>query len=166
MNIKERVEEEGTVYIPWSETNPVFSWVKHRNVFRILLNILVIWSTAYAPLRLKNFLYRHILKVKIGKDSALAPGVRLDYVYPDLIEIGDDVIVGQDAVILTHEYMQDHLRFGKVHIEDGACVGAKSIVRSGVTIGEKAVLGIGSMAHKDIGEGEVWVGRPMQRLKR
>lgn len=165
MSLVEEVREKGSVRVEWKKGNPVVNWAEHRNIFKILWNMVIVSVTTYAPIRLKNWIYRNFLGMKIGKNSGIAIGVKVDYIYPELIEIGDNVIVGQEATLLTHEYMQDHLRFGKVVIEDGACVGAHSIVRSGVKIGKNSVLGIGSMAHEDIDEGEVWVGRPMKKIK-
>lgn len=48
----------------------------------------------------------------------------------------------------------------------GASIGAGSTVLCGVTIGENAMIGIGSVVTKDVPAGEVWVGNPARFLRK
>ena len=51
-------------------------------------------------------------------------------------------------------------------VKKGASIGAGSTILCGVTIGEKAMIGIGSVVTKDVPAGEVWVGNPAHFLKK
>ena len=47
-----------------------------------------------------------------------------------------------------------------------ASIGAGSTILCGETIGENAMIGIGSVVTKDVPAGEVWVGNPARFLKK
>lgn len=44
-------------------------------------------------------------------------------------------------------------------------VGASCLIKAGVTIGDGAVIGMGSVVTKDIGPYEIWAGVPAKRIK-
>lgn len=54
----------------------------------------------------------------------------------------------------------------KTTVKKGASIGAGSTVLCGVTIGENAMIGIGSVVTHDVPAGEVWVGNPARYLKK
>lgn len=53
-----------------------------------------------------------------------------------------------------------------IHIKKGAFIGGNSIILKGVTIGEKSIVGAGSVVTKDIPDGEIWAGNPAKFIKR
>ena len=53
-----------------------------------------------------------------------------------------------------------------VVIKDLVFIGAHSIILKGVTIGEKSIVGAGSVVAKDIPDGEVWAGNPAKFVRR
>ena len=53
-----------------------------------------------------------------------------------------------------------------VVIDDYAFIGADSIILKGVHIGEKSIVGAGSVVSKDIPAGEIWAGNPARFIKR
>ena len=132
--------------------------------FRFLWNAFVIKLSTYFPPSWKNPLYRFCLGMKIGKNVAIGAGAEIDAVRPDLITLEDNVIIGMNAAIMTHEFVQNKVTYGEVKIEEGACIGAYSILRCGVTVGHNSIVGIGSYAHEDVPPREVWAGRPAKKL--
>jgi acetyltransferase-like isoleucine patch superfamily enzyme len=50
-------------------------------------------------------------------------------------------------------------------VKRGASIGANSTIVCGVTIGEGALIGAGSVVTKDVPPREVWVGNPARRLR-
>ena len=94
--------------------------------------------------------------VKIGKNVYLAYDVNIDLLYPELVEIGDNVRVGIGVIVLAHNRPSDgwlaHL--GQVHepvrIERDAVLAAGSIVLPGVTVGEFAIVREGTVVEQDV----------------
>jgi len=55
---------------------------------------------------------------------------------------------------------------GKVVLKKNSCVGAKSIVMPGVTIGENSIVGAHSLVNKDVPDNEIWFGVPAKFAKK
>lgn len=53
-----------------------------------------------------------------------------------------------------------------IHIKKGAFVGGHSIILKGVTIGEKSIIGAGSVVTKNVPDGEIWAGNPAKFIKK
>ena len=51
-------------------------------------------------------------------------------------------------------------------IKKGASIGANATILCGITIGENAMIGAGSVVTKDVPSGEVWVGNPAKPIKK
>lgn len=51
-------------------------------------------------------------------------------------------------------------------VKKGASIGANCTVLPGITIGEKAMIGAGSVVTKDVSPGRVFVGNPAKPIKR
>lgn len=137
--------------IPYTGTvNPVYDYPKHVGRIRLFFNSLVCHICRVIPfIEIKNSLYR-MIGVKIGKNVVIAAYVIIDPFFPELITIEDNVIVGVGATILAHEYTQEKLRKGRVHIKKRALIGAGSLIRCGITVGEHAVVGAKSFVNKDV----------------
>ncbi len=97
----------------------------------------------------KIAIYR-LLGVRIGKGVYISPDVILDPHFPRLITIEDYVVLGWGSKIFTHEMSVKKYRIGRVVVRKGAVVGAFSILRAGVTIGENAQTSMNSFIYKDV----------------
>lgn len=53
-----------------------------------------------------------------------------------------------------------------VVIHDLVFIGADCIILKGVEIGEKSIIGAGSVVSRDVPAGEIWAGNPAQFIKR
>lgn len=83
----------------------------------------------------------------------LCDGVRLE----DHVFIGPNVTFANDKYPRSKHYL-DH--FLKTIIKRGASVGGNATILPGVTIGENAMIGAGSVVTKDVPSGELWIGNP------
>lgn len=143
----------------WQIYSTVSFWKGVRNFIAIQL-------TRYCPsLPLKNWIYRHILGMKVGEHTAFALMVMVDVFFPEKIKIGNNSIIGYNTTILTHEYLIDEYRLGEVMIGDGVMIGANSTILPGVTIGDHAVVAAGSLVHKDVAPYSFVGGNPMQIIR-
>lgn len=85
------------------------------------------------------------------------------------IEIGDNVMIGPGASLLTANHdLYDHqvLLCGKVTIKNNAWIGAKAMILPGVTVGENAIVAGGAVVTKDVEPNTVVGGNPAKILKR
>jgi maltose O-acetyltransferase len=104
----------------------------------------------------------------LGSNVTLTRGVVLDPAHCHLISIGDDTTFGPEAMVLAHDAStKNHLgyaRIGRVKIGARVFIGARSIVLPGVTIGDDAIIGAGSLVSRDVAPGTVALGRPAKAV--
>jgi len=104
--------------------------------FRALVRYSI--STILYPMpfsRIKVLFYR-MCGMKIGKNVYIAPAVYIDILRPQLISIGDNVMIGMGANIAAHERTLRILSMGRVRIGNNVTIGGMTIIRNGVTIGD------------------------------
>lgn len=92
------------------------------------------------------------------------------------VTIGDHVLIASDVVITSENhgidpeseipYMDQELSENAVVIGEGCWIGEKTIILPGVTIGEKAVIGAGSVVTKSVPPLSIAVGNPARVIKR
>jgi len=152
--------------IPYTgNANPVYDYPKHVGRIRLFFNSLVCHICRIIPfIEIKNSLYR-MIGVKIGKNVVIAAYTIIDPFFPELITIEDNVIIGVGTTILAHEYSQKKLIKGKVHIKKRALIGAESLIRCGITVGEHAVVGAKSFVNRDVPDFTTVGGVPAKIIK-
>ncbi|AKP67585.1 sugar O-acetyltransferase [Companilactobacillus ginsenosidimutans] len=98
--------------------------------------------------------------------------INIDCTFVDLggIYLGNNVLIGPRTTIISvnHAEEPEHrsdLRPKSVHIKDGAWLGAGVMVLPGVTIGENAIVGAGSIVTKDIPDNMIAVGNPARVIR-
>ncbi len=93
-------------------------------------------------------------------------GARSRITDPWFLEVGENVIIGADAVILGHLGHDDEVILGKVVIGDGAVVGMRAVVFPDVRIGSRARVAAGAIVVRGtvIGDGETWAGIPARKI--
>lgn len=111
-------------------------------------------------------------KIRIGDNCGISNATIFAC---DNITIGNDVYVGGSVKIYDTDFhwvdydkriTQEGGTTKPVKIEDGAFIGAHSIVLKGVTIGKKSVVGAGSVVTRDIPENEIWAGNPAEFIRK
>lgn len=141
-------------------------WPRHAGGIRTSLRYLVIAIARVTPsFRLKNWMYRTLLRAKVHPNAAIGLEVTLDIFFPHLITVGEDAVVGYNTTILCHEYMADRYRIGPVVIAPRATIGANTTLLPGVIVGEGATVSAMSLVNRDIPPGELWGGVPVRRLR-
>lgn len=134
----------------------------------------------------RRFLLR-LFGAKIGKDVVVKPGVRLKF--PWRLEVGDHSWIGEDVwidnlapvrigsnccisqgvYVCTGSHDRTKMTFdlivNPVVIEDGAWIAARAVIAPGVTVGKGAVLGLQSVATKDLLAGWIHAGVPAEPIR-
>lgn len=103
--------------------------------------------------------------VKIGNKVTIKSGVQVW----DGITIEDNVQIGANVTFTNDRYPRaknPNWVLEKTIIKRGASVGAGSTLLCGITIGENAMIGAGSVVTKDVPAGELWVGNPAKFLRK
>lgn len=135
------------------------------------------WSILepFEPRKLRPFILRR-MGCKVGKGCFMGDYVRIDTSHPDMITIEDNVSIASGSRLLCHQrdfsdfcVGDDYMKLGYVVkpivLKKGCLVGMDSFVMPGVTIGEGAIVGAGSLVTKDIPEWTIAAGRPAKVLK-
>lgn len=103
--------------------------------------------------------------VKIGNNVTIKCGVQVW----DGIELEDNVMIGSNVTFTNDMYPKAKNKDWKLlrtMICKGASVGAGSTLLPGITIGENALIGAGSVVTKDVPAGEIWVGNPAHFVRK
>ena len=103
-------------------------------------------------------------KVVIGDNVTLKCGVFLW----DGITLGNNVFVGPNVTFTNDKYPRSKkypAEFQKTQIDDGASIGAGSVILCGITIGMNSMIGAGSVVTKSVPAGQLWVGNPARFVR-
>lgn len=110
-------------------------------------------------------------KIRIGNDCGISNATIFA---TDSITIGNYVKLGGGTKIYDTDFHwldlekrlnEDGGVSKPVTIEDGAFVGAHSIILKGVTIGKASIIGAGSVVTKSVPAGEIWGGNPAKFIR-
>ncbi|MBA4603534.1 acyltransferase [Thermoactinomyces mirandus] len=149
-------------------TGPNSLWQIYRTIsfWKVFKNTLVIVTSRYLPfMSLKRWVYRQLLHMEIGENTAIAFMAMMDILYPEKIHIGKNTVIGYNTTILTHEYLVEEYRLGEVHIGDHVMIGANTTILPGITIGDHAVVGAGSVVTRDVPPYAFVAGNPIRLIK-
>lgn len=134
---------------PWKE-NPLWHYLEFIALSKVIRNFLFLWVARRCPfMPLKNSIYR-AMGAKIGENVAFGLEASMEIFYPELVEIGDNTIIGYNVTLLTHEILTDEWRTGRIRIGRDCVVGANSTVLPGVTIADGTVVAAGSLVNCDV----------------
>ena len=146
--------------------NSLWSWPEAKSPLAVVRNYVVIVLARVCPsLRLKNWLLRRI-GVTVGAGVAWGLESTPDVFWPERITVGDDAIVGYDATLLCHEFLQEEYRLGDVVVGEGAMIGAGAVVLPGVTVGEGARVAANSLVAADVPPETTAAGVPAEVVSR
>lgn len=99
-------------------------------------------------------------RLEVGHHCWLGEEVWIDNLAP--VILGEQVCLSQGAYLCTgnHDYRHSgfDLLLGKIHIGDGAWIGARAVIAPGVNIGSDAVVGLGAVITKTIEPATVVTG--------
>ena len=147
------------------------------NIYHALLLSMMDWwiLEPFNPRKLRPFLLRR-LGCKVGKGVFIGDHVVVDMNHADLIEIDDYAHITGGCRLLCHQrdlsnyHVGDNAamagyKLGHIHIGKGCMIGMTTMIMPGVTIGEGAIVGAGSLVTKDIPAWTVATGRPAKVVK-
>jgi UDP-2-acetamido-3-amino-2,3-dideoxy-glucuronate N-acetyltransferase len=100
--------------------------------------------------------------VIIGNNVTIKCGV---YVWDGII-LEDNVFVGPNVTFINDKYPRSKGKFKllRTTVKRNASIGANSTILPGITIGEYAMIGAGSVVTKDIPNNTLWLGNPARQI--
>ena len=151
-----------------------------------LVNVLIV-SNRLIPISIIKIKFLRFFGATIGNNVFIKPGVYIKY--PWFLTVGDDswigenvwidnlsevnigrnVCISQGAMLLTgnHDYKSQSfdLILGKIELEDGVWIGAKSIVCPGVKCETHSILSVNSVASSDLKRYQIYKGNPAVAIR-
>ena len=129
----------------------------------------------FAPRKLRPILIRK-MGCHVGNNTFFGDYVRMDTSYANMIYIGDYTHITSGCRLLCHQRdltgycVGDNAadlgyKTGEIHIGKGVMVGMETIIMPGVTIGDGAIIGAGSIVTRDIPAWTIATGRPAKVVK-
>lgn len=107
-------------------------------------------------------------RLRVGDNTWIGEGVWIDNLAK--VDIASDVCISQGAMLLcgNHDFTRPtfDLMVGPIALGRGAWVGAKATVCPGVTMGEGAVLVVGSVASHDLEPWTIYRGNPAAAVRK
>ncbi len=125
---------------------------------RKYMNVVIIPNVPFSNLRVT--LYR-MIGFSIGKNVFIGMKCYMDDVAIDKTVIEDNVTISYGCYFACHGKGQGHTA---IHIKKGAYIGMRCNILSGkegIIIGEKSIIGAGSLVNKNIPDGVVGLGVPI-----
>ena len=147
------------------------------NIYRKRLEKMMDWPIlqSFNPRKIRPILMRK-MGCKVGKGCFIGDYVRIDTGHADMITLEDSVSIASGTRLLCHQrdfsdyrVGDDYMKLGyivkPIVLKKGCLIGMESFVMPGVTIGEGAVVGAGSLVTKDVPAWTVATGRPAKIVK-
>jgi len=108
-------------------------------------------------------LYHRLMGMKVGRRVQFNTAVVADQ---NLIEVGDDSVVGGDVTLVCHAAEAGELVTAPVRIGRRVTIGLMAVVMPGCDIGDDAIVAAGAVLAKGtrVGPGERWGGVPARCL--
>lgn len=103
-------------------------------------------------------------EVVVGNNVTVKSGVQLW----DGVTLEDNVFIGPNVTFTNDLFPRSKnpdWKLSKTVVKKGASIGANATILCGITIGENAMIGAGSVVTKDVPAGEIWVGNPAKFFK-
>ena len=106
---------------------------------------------------------RQIWGMRIGEGSRISLGAKLDRTNPNGIYIGQHTGIGNGAVVLTHDFVNN--RHVNTTIGSNCHVGINAIILPGITIGDHCIIAPASIVMKDVPNGSLVAGNPARVIE-
>ena len=138
-------------------------FVYHVYVLFFLMLFYSIMRSGFMPAPLMRLFYLAI-GARLGANT-YTQGIIHD---PRFVEIGDNSVVGQYALLIPHVIEGRRLAHYPIRIGHNVTIGAGATVLAGVVVGDGAIVSTGAVVTKEtlIGDGEIWGGIPARLLGR
>ncbi len=152
--------------LPPGSPNALSLWHRTRNPLRIALQFIIVQLCRILPSLALNRVLLRLIGVNVGRNVSISAMATIDFFFPDYITLEDNCIIGYDATILAHEYLQREWRVGRTVIGRNTLIGAHSVVLAGVRVGEDSTVSALSLVDKSVPPHSFAQGNPIRILRK
>lgn len=104
-------------------------------------------------------LVRRVLwSMDVHPTAWIAETALIDRTWPKGIHIARDCMIGEEAVILTHDLTRG--LYLDTRIGAGTLVGPRAIILPGITVGENCIVQPGALVNRDLPDFHIAEGNP------
>lgn len=140
-----------------------YRWMFADRISKIMLR------SPFRGLITENAFYRYAYYRGMGMkfDTTLLLGSRAVIGEPWAHSMGRNVLIGADAGLTGHKVERNVVTLEPIEIGDDVLIGSRALIFPGVKIGNRAVVGAGSIVARGtvIPDGETWSGNPAQKVE-
>lgn len=108
-----------------------------------------------------HWMCQHRERFTLGENTDIGAFTYINARFGVTIEAG--VQIGSHCAIYSHNTIDNTT--GAVRIKSGACIGSHTVIFPGVTVGNGAKIGAGSVIKTNVPDNEIWAGIPAKKLK-
>jgi len=135
---------------------------------RSSLFLLPAWFSPSSSMRAA---FHRLRGVRLGRDVEIGYFVVFDNLYPEKIVVEDGATITAHCAILAHDESAAYARDGEeivreTRIKAKAFIGVHSVVMPGVVVGERAIVGAGSVVTRSVPDGVTVAGVPARDISR
>lgn len=157
----------------WGVFKRVCKTYKDSFLMKFVMNSWLL--SPFLPRRVRPWVMKQV-GCHVGKGCFIGDSVKIDAGHADLITLEDSVSVAGGTRLLCHQrdfsdysIGDDYMKLGytlkPIVLKKGCLIGMESFVLPGVTVGEGAIVGAGSLVTKDIPAWTVATGRPAKVIR-
>jgi len=101
--------------------------------------------------------------VVIGDNCKIRPYVFI----PTGVTIKDNVFIGPSVIFTNDKYpkVSGEWTLMATEVRKGASIGARAVILPGITIGENAIIGAGTVVTEDVPDNSVMIGMSSSRIR-
>ena len=109
--------------------------------------------------RLQRLIQTRVWKMDIHPTARIAPSAHIDRTWPRGVHIGAHVEIGEQAVVLTHDFTRG-LR-GDTWIGARCRIGPRAIIMPAIVVGEDCIIDPGALVNRDVPPNSIATGNPV-----
>lgn len=145
----------------------ILAWFRLAHVFAVRERSIV-WWFGLPIMVLYRMVVEYILCVELRAKTRVGPGLKIEHGYS--LVINDHTVIGRNVHVrhcttIGCVKRPDGSQGPSPVIEDNVEIGANAVILGGITIGENAKIGAGSVVTKDVPSAAIVVGNPARVLR-
>jgi acetyltransferase-like isoleucine patch superfamily enzyme len=111
----------------------------------------------------KLLIYRHLFGMDVHPTVKISLSASLDKTFPKGVHVGQETYIAFDVRILTHDFTRG--LYLDTRIGSHCFIGGRALVLPGVEIGDRVIVGAGSVVTKSVPSNCIVVGNPARVVR-